>query len=191
MTADFGAYQINTNGRFVRKENGSWQSLAASGAVTGTLSPQDLLLLWPIEFSSGARRWIDRSVLRGDIHDVVFNVNLTEDVLASGVPGDDNFSIDFKVDNGDVKYISTMTPYTGVSGIGRLKGNRFDLDVTGGQVGELSVTAGKVEIPRLKPKGGDLIIDFKGSGKTADMLALIDQKPFEFASKYGVDPESF
>jgi len=191
LFVDFGHFQIESKAFFNWNENGGFDHIQVSGNSIGRLNPKDILAVWPIKFADGARRWIDRSVLAGDIHNMVFEGDFGPEIMGGDIPQDEDVLLTFDVDNGRVKYISTMTPYTEVSGKGTLRGNSITMDVMGGRVGDVMIMTGRTEIPRLQPKGGDIIINISGKGRAADMMGLIDQKPFEFASKYGVKPKDF
>ena len=64
-------------------------------------------------------------------------------------------------------------------------------EAIGGRIGNIQVESAIADIPRLQPIGGDLKVKVIGQGMTSDLMGLIDEKPFEFARKYGVKPEDF
>jgi len=192
LIADLGGFVINTRGEIVQDRQGDWKAVQLDGHVTGVMQPDDLLDLWPALAAEGARSWIKRSVIRGVLKDIEFKLNLDKSHLVDGaIPDEDNLYLAFAATDADVRYISTMTHYTNTSGSGTIRGNRLDFDVIGGQVGSLLIDEGRVEIPRLRPKGGDFTIDLTGQGDVVEMLQLIDQKPFEFPTRYGISPTEF
>ena len=192
LKADFGTHQFSMSGRAKQTDDGVWDSIALKGQSSGTLSPKDLLAIWPVAFADGARRWLDRSILRASIRNIEFEANFPKEVLNnSRLPANEDLELTFDVTEGDVRYISTMTPYTNTSGQGLVRGNSAMFEATGGQIGNVNIINAKADIPRLQPKGGDLIVDVVGEGRSSDLFGLIDQKPFEFASKYGVNPQDF
>ena len=74
---------------------------------------KNLLDFWPHNLASGARRWVDRSMIKAAIKNVNFSLDLPQNfLLGSQSLNDDDFSLNFGVTNADVRYISTMTPYT-------------------------------------------------------------------------------
>lgn len=192
LEADFGPYQIAMRGSAEQLPDGEWDKVVLSGETRGTLSEKDLLAMWPVQFADGARRWLQRSILNANINNIVFEADLPK-VLLSGerLPINDDLSLIFDVTEGDVRYISTMTPFLGTSGKGVVRGNSARFDAVGGQIGGVTITSAMADIPRLQPKGGDIEINVKGGGPASDLMGLIDEKPFEFASKYGVDPKEF
>jgi len=192
LTADFGTYQFSVQGAAQQTPGGDWDSIALKGESAGTLSPQDLLSLWPVKFADGARRWIERSILRASVQNIKFEASLPGELLNNErLPINDDLNLTFNVTDGDVRYISTMTPYTNTSGRGIVKGNSAIFEAKGGQIGDIKISSAVADIPRLQPKGGDLKIKVLGEGQSSDLIGLIDEKPFEFASKYGVSPKDF
>ncbi len=167
------------------------RNIAAVGSIDGVFGPTDLLSLWPTEFALGARNWIERAVLSGNMENIQFSIDIPESAIREGRLDDEHLNLSFDIRDGDVRYISTMDPLTNAAGSGTLYGNRFEVSVSEGQVGALDVARGRVEIPRLNPKGSDFTIDVTGSGPIKDMMRLIDQEPFQFASRYGVSPDAF
>ena len=174
------------------------EAISTELRMEGALSPDGLMSLWPEGFVGGARRWIERSVLEGEIR----NLRLVADLEGTDLAGetadgdripmdDDDLRLDFEVEDGRVRYISTMTPLEGARGRGVMLGNRFTFDLEAGRVGELGVREARVAMPRLVPKGGDFTIDVRGEGSTRRMLELIDQEPFRYASIYNLDPAEF
>jgi len=191
MRANLGHYELNLNGKFVQNQSGAWEQILLNGQTRGILGPSDILAIWPVAFAEGARSWIKRSIIKASIDNLVFNADLGEDALRTGIPENEDLNLTFDVNDAEVKYISTMTPYTNVAGKGILRGNSVHFDAKGGNIGSLSVSTVVADIPRLQPKGGDLTIKINGAGSTAEMLSLIDQKPFEFPTQFGVQPEKF
>ena len=159
--------------------------------MAGQLSPEALLSLWPEEAIGGARRWIERAILAGVIENVSLRANLKSDELRGEPIANEKLRLDFDVRDGVVKYISTMTPMEGAVGRGVLQGNRLDFDLVSGRVGTLTVKSANVEMPRVVPKGGPMIISIRGEGDVPDLLRLIDQPPFGYASRYNLDPTEF
>jgi len=188
---NFGTFATDMVGRVKRTDAGEFEHIKLDGQITGVLSPEDLLSLWPQEFALGARKWIDRAILKADLKELRLALDAPQEALRTGQLNNDHLDLAFKVANADVRYISTMTPLSQAQGHGHLRGNSFDITVDEGFVGNLVIDNGRVDIPRLNPKGGDLIVDINGHGAVADLLALIDQKPFEFVSRYGVKAEEF
>ena len=174
------------------------ESLELAVDADGSLAPATLLSLWPEDFVGGARRWIARSVLDGRIEDLRLRADLPpsffkgedESGERAAIP-DEAMELTFRVEDGRVRYISTMTPLEGASGRGRLTGNTFTFDLEAGRVGELGVRSARVSMPRLVPKGGDFTIDVRGEGEAEKLLRLIDEEPFRYASRYNLDPSQF
>ena len=192
LTANFGAYALSIRGSAQQDAEGNWAEINLKGQSRGTLGPKDLLSIWPVEFADGARRWIDRSILQASLQNLVFEANLPQELLnGSRLPINDDLELTFDVTGGDVRYISTMTPFINTSGKGVVRGNSAMFEAIGGTIGGVQVQTALADIPRLQPVGGDLKVTVKGSGDASELMALIDEKPFEFASKYGVNPTEF
>ena len=160
-------------------------------AMTGELSPEALLRLWPENAIGGARRWIARAILGGTVENLTLRAALEGEELRGAPIPDEKLRLAFDVRNGEVKYISTMTPLVDAVGRGVLQGNRFDFALEAGRVGPLGVRRATVEMPRVVPKGGPLIISVSGEGDATEMLRLIDQEPFRYATRYNLDPAEF
>ena len=192
LIANFGSYGFSLSGALQQMPEGHWDNITLKGESFGTLEPKDLLALWPVKFAGGARRWLDRSILRAGINNIAFEANLPKELLSGErLPVNEDLELTFNVTEGDVRYISTMTPYTNTSGKGIVRGNSAMFEAVGGQIGNVQVESAIADIPRLQPKGGDLKVKIIGEGATSDLMGLIDEEPFEFASKYGVNPKDF
>lgn len=192
LTADFGTHALSMRGTAQQTPEGEWESIVLEGGSSGILGPNDLLAIWPVKFADGARRWIERSILRASIQNIDFKADFGRDVLSGdNLPTNENVDLTFDVTEGDVRYISTMTPYTNTSGRGTVRGNSAMFEAAGGQIGNVKVMRAVADIPRLQPKGGDIKITVAAEGLAPDLIGLIDEKPFEFASKYGVNPQDF
>ena len=64
---------------------------------------------------------------------------------------DDDFSLKFDVTNANVSYISTMTPYMGVSGKGLIRGNSAKFQASGGKIGNININAVTADITQFFP----------------------------------------
>lgn len=192
FNVDLGTYQFLITGRLKQTDEGDWESIALKGRSTGALSQTELLALWPVKFADGARRWLERSILRATIKNLEFKADIPQELLnGSRLPINDDLMMSFDLTGGDVRYISTMTPYTNTSGRGVVRGNSARFDAIGGQIGDVNIREAVADIPRLQPKGGNLNMTVIGDGEASALMGLIDEKPFEYASKYGVDPQDF
>ncbi len=191
MRANLGHYEYDLSGTFAQNEAGKWSEIVLKGHANGTLTPKDLLSIWPVKFAKGARDWIEKSILKASLNNLTFDGVFDEETFRTGIPKDENLTLAIDIADADVSYIQTMTHYTNVSGRVVLSGNSVRFDTAGGNVGNLTISTGTVEIPILQPRGGDIVINLQGSGTTSEMLTLVNQKPFEFATKFGVEPEGF
>ena len=191
LLVDFGGFEVGGAGRVDLTERFSLEAIKLAGDLNGDFAKAELLSLWPSRFGKGARDWIERSILAGELFDLTFDLNIPPSALEEKVILDEHLTLDFSARDADVRYISTMSILTGVSGKGRLYGNKLEFDVETGNIGNMVLDTGRIDIPRLIPKGGDFTIDVTGHGPVLEMMQLIDQKPFEFASRYGVDPAKF
>lgn len=167
---------------------GKIETLQAIGNMTGRMGPQDLLAIWPPKAADGARRWVVSSVKSANIETLSFKTNLDAAYFENPVFTEDYITAELSLTDGVVKYMRHMPEIKDAVVKGRLIGNRIEADLYSGTVGALTIESGTVEMPRLLPIGGDIIINMTGTGRAADMLSLVDNKPFEYATKYGVDP---
>jgi len=169
-------------------QTGKIDSFMATGHMTGQMGPQDLLALWPPKAADGARRWVASAIKAASLDAFKFKTNLDAAYFENPIFTEDYITAELDVSGGVVKYMRAMPALRDVRAKGRLIGNRIETDVLSGTVGNLIIEKGTVEMPRLLPIGGDLLINMTGTGTTTDMLRLVDNEPFKFASAYGVDP---
>ena len=192
LMADFGDYGFSLNGVLKQSRPGKWESIKLGGNSFGTLVPENLLAIWPVSFADGARRWLERSILQASLTNIAFKADLPRELLSGErLPVDDDLVVTFDVADANVRYISTMTPFTNTRGRGVVKGNSALFEAVGGNIGAAEVETVVADIPRLQPKGGDIKVSVIGTGMASDLMGIIDEKPFEFASKYGVNPSDF
>ena len=156
--------------------------------MSGNLTPQQLLSIWPDDLVGGARRWVERAIISGQMHDINIGVDLDETFFAVRNMTPERLNVTFGVEDGHVKYMSTMPPAIGVTLDVGIHGNSLTADYSGGRVEMLQIDSGRVEIPVIHPKGGNMIITGGGRGEASDMLAVLNNEPFRFATRYGIDP---
>lgn len=190
LVARFDGFSLGLSGVISTNEAGL-SLLQLEGQTDSAMTAPQLLSLWPVKAADGARRWIDRSVLEGTLHNVVFDINLDDEFFQNPELEEGRLELTFDVQDGVVRYISTMDPLVGAKGSGRIVGNRFGFVLEEGMIDDIRIVGGDVDIPRLTPKGGDILISADASGDLGSLMRLIDQPPFEYLKLYGASPDGF
>lgn len=164
--------------------------LRLDGGVDGAPVKSDVLGWWPPRFADGARDWVSRSILEGELADVTLSVDIPASVFETRTLTDEMLDLRFRFIDADVLYMATMTPLLGLSGEARLQGNSLSLSGAGGAIGDMQVDTIFVEIPELA-RGA--IMRFGGTGETelGDLIALLEQPPLRLPGRYGVEAEAF
>lgn len=161
------------------------------GPITGTIGKADVLRFWPVNFALGARDWIRESILDGELFDAYLAMDLSAQDIAEQSIEDEDLNLAFHFADADVRYVSTMTPLTGLSGQAVLLGNALTLDGRGGRIGALNADTIFVRIDQLHPKGAIARFGGTGRGQAGDLIGLLDEEPLGFATDYGIDPQAF
>lgn len=183
---DRGTHKISGQVFLKENEDRKVSQIKADGRLEGILSPAELLDIWPVKFANGARLWIERAILEGKVDNLSFQTEFG--LNADEKLAEKTMNLDYTVRESTVKYISTMTPMSNVIGSANLSNNQLLFKLDSGNIGPVNLLPSQVEIPRLRPKGGNIIITANAAGQASDLLALINQEPFQFADKYNVNP---
>jgi hypothetical protein len=193
LVADIGPITADFTGaaRMRQVDNGQWlPDIRLTGPVTGDVSPDLVLLFWPVELADGARDWIEGAVISGRLYDAHLDLDLNAESLVARRLDNDRMTLSFAFEEAAFRYISTMTPVTGGRGQGTLFGNAFSLTMEEGFIGDTPVRNGFVEIPRLNPRGALARFGGEATAQAENVLALIDEPPLNLVSDYGLDPNS-
>jgi len=165
-------------------------AIAMTGEIDGVIRKSAVLALWPVEFALGGRDWVEDNILEGEARNLRADINIPADAFIAGELADDDLSVTFDFANGTARYISTMTPLTGLSGTAELRGNSLSLTGRSGRIDALQIDSVFVEIPRFNPRGAPARFGGEGQGSLPGLIALLDQPPLNLATDYGFDPQS-
>jgi hypothetical protein len=193
LTVGLEAAQADLEGRLavVQTDAGLRPEIRFVGPIEGQLTKADILRYWPVDFALGARDWVRDSILAGDLSRARLDLDIPGSALAARALEDEHLNLSFAFANADVRYMSTMTPLTGLSGEAVLRGNSLSLSGRDGAIGDLQIDTIFVEIPRLNPKGAPARFGGTGQGSVQSVLGLLAQPPLNLAENYGIEPDAF
>jgi Protein of unknown function/AsmA-like C-terminal region len=164
----------------------------ASIKIDGALDPERLLKLWPLGMAMGARDWVEDRMEAAVIENINAEMALAEGAVVKGRPvPDEALTVSFDVHGAKAYFVKQMTPLTAGIGSGVLRGNSFLLKATSANVGAVAISEAEVEFPVFTPKWQPTYIRFLATGKSEDLLGVLDQEPMLLMSKINLDPDQF
>lgn len=174
------------------QEEGQSAGVIASGRMTGSVTPAQVLRGWPLVLADGARDWMSQNVSAGRISDVVFDMDMPRGMIRVGHGiGNDMLDLSFTFDGVSAQYVPGMTPITGGHGRAVIRGNSLDLTAKGGTVGPVRLTEGRVLMSAFYPKETKAIYSATMEGRVEDMLSIVDEEPLGYISASGFSPTQF
>ena len=182
--------------------SGSPLSAQASGKITlvsgqapaidlkggiAALSMRDLLRYWPMGVGAGARDWVDKNMPAGMAGPVAFEAHMPAGMLDASALPDGALKITIPVSGADANYINGLTHLTQLKGVATLTGDTFDADIASARVGPLVVTHAHAVITNLHMSDAPGEFTARVEGSMPDILALVDMKPLNYPTRFGVD----
>ena len=156
-----------------------------SGHVAA-LNIQDALHYWPLPVGEGAREWIEANVHTGMVGPVQIEAHIPADALEQPALPEDALNIRVSLSGGTIDYIQGVTPITDAQASGIITGDTFTGDLASGKVGNLTVTNGHALIHDLHASTSVGEFTAHVEGGVPDMLALIDEKPMQYPTRFHI-----
>jgi len=150
------------------------------------LGIRDLLRYWPLTLAGGPRDWIDTNVAGGRIGPIALHAHILPGQLDQPALPDDALSVSVPLSGGTITYVHGLTPMTNVSGTATLLGDTFKGEIASAAVGRIAVGASHVVIANLHLDDPPAQIDAHVAGTFPDVLALIDEKPLQYPTRFHV-----
>lgn len=200
LTADISALSIRVDEGLLalsgRLEDHPESPLVYAQGEASNISVARLAHIWPKPLAKGAREWFFENVTTGTIDEAKINLEFDGGMIAMAdrdekLP-DNAMDLTFKVTGATVNYLDGLPPLQRLSGHGHLQGDRFDTWVRAAYVeianDRLQLNSGHFAATALHVKGGPGEITMKVTGATKTVLALLDEEPLGFISRFGMDP---
>ncbi|HET7084985.1 MAG TPA: AsmA-like C-terminal domain-containing protein [Rhizomicrobium sp.] len=181
-------FALNASGSLALNDNGA-PGLVAKASIA-TLPVRTLLRYWPLPVVPGARSWIDENIFAGDIGPLEAQTNFAPGMLDRDILPEDSVKLTFSLKDIEGNYVSGLTHATGVAGDAVLTGDTFKADLSGGRIGPLNASHGTALIPNLHQRGTAGQFGVHIDGAMPDVMALIDMKPLNYPTKFGIDPKT-
>jgi hypothetical protein len=155
-------------------------------------SLSNILRYWPKKFhpdgrERGARAWVDQHMIEGDVHDILFEVDMTPTGAGSFLD-DSPYRLTFSYRDLDTNFVNTMPPILDASGQGRLTKTQFDIFLDNGFLMGMPVDGSSVNLSNINiPNGGIGNFDVYLRGDVKTIVQLIDHPPLDVAKKAKLD----
>ena len=159
----------------------------------GTINPialRDFLHYWPVGLAEGARSWVGANISQGRLGQAMLDAHIPAGALDQDVMPEDALSLTIPFSGVTVQYIKGLTLLTGALGQAHLSGDTFRADITQAAVGPLVVSKGVAIIPNLHLPVTQGAISAQVAGKLPDVLALIDEPPLGYPTRFHIDPKA-
>jgi Protein of unknown function/AsmA-like C-terminal region len=177
-----GPFAANFTGKITLAGNAS-PGIDVDGKI-GAIGVRDLLHYWPLKLADGPRAWIDDNVAAGRVGPVVAHAHILPGMLDQPQLPDNAVNVSIPLSGATITYMHGLTPATNVSGVATLMGDTFTAQVAGGTVGRIKASAGQVTIANLHIDNAIADIKAHISGNLPDVLALIDEKPLQYPTRF-------
>jgi len=172
-------------------------AIQAQGEASN-ISIERLKDIWPKPLAKGAREWLFENISTGLIETSKISLDLAGGMIAAADNHEalppEALDLTFTMSGATVRYLGEMPVMRRLSGRGHLQGDRFDawIDSAYADIANdrLQLNDGHFIASALHEIGGPGQIDFKVTGATATILALLDHEPLGFISQYGMDPST-
>lgn len=164
-------------------------SLNLAAELTGETGAETVLAFWPVRLGAGARRFVENNVEAGRLIGATARLSIAPQSMRSGHLPDEALEVDFTVRGAQVRFLSDMPEVRDGVGTGRLTGNSFAVNVVSGSWANWEIETGRVAIPELNPKGGDMIVSAEGRGAIADAVIPIFRSRLNLEAESGFNPE--
>jgi hypothetical protein len=181
-------FALDGSGSITLNDSGS-PGLVAKAHIPA-LPVRTLLRYWPIPVARGARGWIDQNIFSGDIGPLDAQTNFTPGMLDQNILPEDSMTMTFAMRDIEGNYVSGLTHATGVAGDAILTGDTFKANLNSGRIGPLNASRGTALIPNLHQRGTAGQFGVHIEGAMTDVMTLIDMKPLNYPTKFGIDPKT-
>jgi len=181
-------FALEGSGTVSLNDNGS-PGLAAKARIPA-LPMRTLLRYWPLPVAPGAREWIEQNIFAGDIGPLEAQTNFTPGMLDQDILPEDSLMLTFAMKELEGNYVTGLTRATGVNGDAVLTGDTFKANFTTGRIGPLAASRGTALIPNLHQRGTAGQFGVHIEGAMQDVMSLIDMKPLNYPTKFGIDPKT-
>lgn len=167
--------QISLDGSLVAQPEG-W-ALALNGLVD-EMAPEELVQLWPERAATKARDWVARNLSGGTLNGLDFALRLSPGARPDIFAG-------FDYSGASIKFLRTMPPITGASGMASLVGGRFVTTAVTGQVdtgetGVIDVAGTSFIIPDVGiRRAAPGVLRLTGQGPVPAVMNLLNRRPLE------------
>ncbi|MEM6622407.1 MAG: AsmA-like C-terminal domain-containing protein [Pseudomonadota bacterium] len=166
----------------LHETEGGWITDLRAEAVNMTV--QDLLAHWPHAAATNARSWIEENIPEATLPQFLAQMRFGED--------EPRLSLDFQYADLKSFYIPGMPPIEGARGRGHMTYHDLYLEMDEGRVtppgGEaISLAGSSIDILHFWGEVTPAKVDLRAAGRTADVLALINQPPLNLVDKLGID----
>ncbi|HKX64567.1 MAG TPA: AsmA-like C-terminal domain-containing protein [Rhizomicrobium sp.] len=181
-------FALEGSGTVTLNDNGS-PGLVAKARIPA-MPVRALLRYWPIPVAPGAREWIDGNIFAGDIGPLEAQTNFAPGMLDQDILPEESLTLTFAMKDIEGNYVTGLTRATGVTGDAVLTGDTFKASFTSGRIGPLSASRGTALIPNLHQRGTAGRFGVHIEGAMPDVMTLIDMKPLNYPTKFGIDPKT-
>ncbi len=181
-----GPLSVDVSGKIVFAQTQT-PEIDVQGKI-GAIDVRDLLLYWPMDMAAGARAWIDENMSAGRVGPVTLVTHIPMGALSGAALPENDVNLSFAISGASATYVKGLTPITGGQGTALLTGDTFKLDLGSARVGPLSITNGHVVIADLHSPDAVGAITAHVEGAVPDALALIDMKPLQYPTRFGIKP---
>ncbi|MGE0741819.1 MAG: DUF3971 domain-containing protein [Hyphomonadaceae bacterium] len=194
--AETGDAQFTASGRIYWAEAGAGDDrrtrtgVEIEGAMQGALDANAVMHMWPIGLGEGARAYLTRSIYAGRVSDATVRINIRPEDLVDGVLANEALDIRFNLTGGAMRFVTTMSPVTDARGSGVLRGNRFDMTIPEARFNGMLVTNGRIEAPRLKPRGAMATVSARVEGDARNLVEVLMQDPIGLRDRLPIDAAS-
>lgn len=178
---------INLTGKTTFGE--SSPAIDLSGRINA-ISVREVLGYWPTALGSGAREWIDENISAGRVGPVTIAVQIPSGALDAPALPESALNIAFPFTNITGTYVHGLTPANSVNGKGLMTGNTFTAQIDSGKIGNIAITQGKGLISNVAAEVPVGKFSVHAQGQMPEILTLIDMKPLNYPTRFGIDPQS-
>ena len=155
--------------------------------ISGQVGPDQIFAFWPKSFVWGVRGYLRRAILDGRFTGVAFHLDAQPGHMVPEGLGNDELNLRFGFEGGAFRFASEFPAITDGKGRAVLQGDRFDLSLDQGRIGDVALSQGTVEMPTFRVRGADAVYRFAAQGAVRDILTVLDGPKLHLISGVGFD----